>query len=122
MTADDTYEKSVRRIAYLILALGPIGAIGAGFLKGFRFGIGFLLGAMLSALSFWRWKKVVDGLGAAPDRRSTRFWILRFAVLAGAGYIIVRYLEVPAAALFCGLLVSSVAVVISIIYELIYGT
>lgn len=122
MTPAGTYERSVRRIAYLILALGPIGAIAAGFLKGLSFGIGFLLGAILSALSFWRWKKVVDALGAAPDRRSTRYWIVRFAALAAAGYVIVRYLEVPAAALFCGLLVSSVAVVISIIYELIYGT
>lgn len=122
MIEADTYQKSIRRITILILALGPIGAIVAGFLKGPAFGIGFLFGALLSALSFWRWKKVVDGLGAAPEKRSNTFWILRFGALLTVAYVIVRYLEVPAAALFCGLLVSSVAVVISIIYELIYGT
>jgi hypothetical protein len=118
----DTYEKSIRRIAFLILILGPIGAIVAGVMKGPSFGFGFLLGAMLSALSFWRWKKVVDALGGASSGHSRTFWTIRLALLVGAGYVIVKYLEVSAAALFCGLLVSSVAVIISIVYELIYGT
>lgn len=118
----DTYRKTIRRITFCILAIGPSGAIAAGILKGPEVGIGFLLGAALSAVSFWRWKKIADSLGGPPKRRSTTFWVLRFAVLVAACYVIVKYLGVSPAAVFCGLLVSAAAVIIALIYELIYGT
>lgn len=118
----DFYQKTIRRILFLTLALGVAGAVGAAIWKGPAEAIGFLLGAVLSAASLWRWKKVVDALGSAPKGRSTMRWVLRFAALAAIAYVIVRYLGVSPAAVFLGLLVSSVAVIISIIYELVYGT
>lgn len=118
----DFYRKTIRRILFLTLAIGAAGAIAAAVWKGPSDGIGFLLGALLSAGSLWRWKKVVDALGTAPKSRSTMRWVLRFAALAAIAYVIVRYLGVPPAAVFLGLLVSSVAVIIAIIYELVYGT
>ena len=117
----DVYQRIVRRITRFILVIGLLGAVALGVAKGIVFGVGFLLGASLSYVSFWRWKKVVDALGGPPKRRSIGLWLLRFAVLIGAGYAIVKYLEVKPVAVFLGLLVSAAAVVVSLIYELIYA-
>lgn len=117
----DVYQRIVRRITRFILIFGLAGAVALGFAKGAGFGVGFMLGATLSYISFWRWKKVVDLLGGQPKRRSIWLWLLRFAVLIAAGYAIVNYLEVTPVAVFLGLLVSAAAVVVSVIYELIYA-
>ena len=117
----DVYQRMVRRIRRFILAFGLLGGVVLGVAKGVGFGVGFLLGASLSYVSFWRWKKVVDALGGQPKRRSIWLWLLRFAALIAAGYAIVNYLEVTSEAVFLGLLVSAAAVVVSVIYELIYA-
>jgi hypothetical protein len=117
----DVYQRIVRRITRCIFLIGLLGSVALGVAKGLGFGVGFLLGASLSYVSFWRWKKVVDGLGGPPKRRSIGLWLLRFAVLIAAGYAIVNYLEVTPVAVFLGLLVSAAAVVISVIFELIYA-
>ena len=116
----DVYQRIIRRITLCILLLGPLGAIVLGFIKGFGFAAGFLLGASLSYVSFWRWTKVVDALTGAAKPRSIWMWLLRFAVLIVAGYAIVNYLEVTPVAVFLGLLVSAAAVIISITYEAIF--
>ncbi|MGA3026801.1 MAG: ATP synthase subunit I [Bryobacteraceae bacterium] len=122
MTADtDPYRTIVGRIVWLTVCIGGSGAI-AGFIwKGPRFGAGFLLGAALSLASFWRWKKVVDALGSGGKPRRAWVWLLRFAALAGAAYVIVKYLEVTPLAVFTGLLASAGAALMAAIYELIYG-
>ena len=84
-------------------------------------GIGFLLGACISYLSFWRWQRLVEAIGGAPKRRSTVWMMVRFLVLVAAAYAIVKYLEVNPVAVFLGLLVSAAAVVVSIVFELIYA-
>ena len=116
----DVYQRIIRRITLCILVLGPIGTVAFGVVKGFSFASGFLLGAGLSYVSFWRWTKVVDALTGATKPRSIGLWLLRFVVLIGAGYVIVKYLEVTPVAVFLGLLVSAAAVVISIAYEVIF--
>jgi hypothetical protein len=123
MTAGETdvYQRIVHRITRFILVFGLLGGVVLGVAKGVGFGVGFLLGASLSYVSFWRWKKVVDALGGPPKRRSMWHWVLRFGVLIAAGYAIVNYLEVTPVAVFLGLLVSAAAVVVSVIYELIYA-
>jgi hypothetical protein len=126
MTADtDLYRTIVGRIAWLTVWIGGAGAIAGLVWKGPRFGAGFLLGAALSLASFWRWKKVVDALGPGAKPRHTwvrlLVWLLRFAVLAGAAYVIVKYLKVTPLAVFTGLLASAGAAVVAAIYELAYG-
>lgn len=118
----DIYQRTIERVVRIIIVIGLTGSIAAAILKGPRFAVGFLLGASLSLLSFWRWKKVVDSLGGTPKRRSTWVWLLRFAALIGVAYVIVKYLEVTPAAVFIGLLASAAAVIIAMIYELIHGT
>jgi hypothetical protein len=104
-----------------MLAAGTAGVVAASVFKGLLFGAGFLMGALLSALSFWRWMKVVESLGTSPERRSTTRWVIRFIVLAAAAYVIVNFLEVTPGAVFLGLLVSAASVIIAILYELTYA-
>jgi|SRR5579884_482505 len=117
--ASDFYERIVRRIGVLTGAIGCAGAVAGGVLRGPRFGAGILLGAALSVVSFWRWKKLADALGPGAPKRSGSFWILRLAALAGIAYVIVKYLAVTAMAVFLGLLASAAATIIAAIYELL---
>ena len=66
----DVYQRIVRRITLFIFVFGVLGGAALWVAKGVGFGVGFLLGASLSYVSFWRWKKVVDALGGPPKRRS----------------------------------------------------
>ena len=118
----DIYRNIIRRVTRLILVIGVAASIAAAVVRGSRYGFGFLLGALLSWASFWRWRKVVDALGGAPKQRSAWTWITRFAVLVIAAYVTVRYLGVSPEAVFLGLLVSAAAVIVALIYELIHGT
>ena len=57
-------------------------------------------------------RKVVEALGPASKQRGAWTWWLRFAVLIGIAYVIVKYLEVTPVAVFLGLLVSAAAVIV----------
>jgi hypothetical protein len=122
MTDDERYRRSVRRMRRTIAILGAAGAVAASIVYGPRAGLGFLLGATASFLSFWRYQRLTESLGPqnATRPRVKRFMI-QFALLAGAGYVIVKYLEVNRMALAIGLLVAGVAVTVEILYEIIYG-
>lgn len=114
------YEAANRRIAWIIVALGLSGSVALTIFHGWREGAGFLLGAAISYLSFWRWRKVVDALGTPSGRpRSASVWILRFLAMALLVYGIIRFLEVNLAAAVTGLLVSAAAVLIEIFYEFV---
>ena len=121
-TESDPYQRITRRITILIVVIGVVGTIAFTATKGPHFGAGFLLGAALSWVSFWRWKKVVDALAPGEKRRSAWVWLLRFAALAGVAYVIVNYLAVTPVAVFLGLLATAAAAIVSAIFELIYGT
>jgi hypothetical protein len=47
--------------------------------------------------------------------------VIRFALLVAAAYGIVKYLDVTPVAVFLGLLISAAAVIVSILFELIYA-
>src|SRR5579883_2223224 len=109
----DPYLRIVRRITHGILILGPLGAVAAFVSGGWRFGVGFLLGAALSYVSFWRWQRVVESLSGSAKGRSLTGLILRFVGLVAIAYAIIKYLEVNPVAVFLGLLTSAAAVVVS---------
>ena len=121
-TDSDIYERMIGRVTWLIVIIGVASSAAATAIKGWRFGFGLLIGALLSSVSFWRWRKLVDAIGGTPQQRSVFTWLARFAVLIGAAYVTVKYLEVSPAAVFLGLLVSAAAVFVALIFELIHGT
>ena len=115
------YERGIRRITWIILVLGLLGAVVSGAAKGFRFGFGFLVGAGFSYLSFWRWQKVLAVLGTGVKPQSSWRLVLRILLLVALAYVIIRFLELNIAAAAIGLLASAAAVILEIIYELIYA-
>src|SRR5713226_1391322 len=108
------YEGMIRRITWIILVLGLAGAVILGMAKGIRVGGGFLMGAAVSYLSFWRWQQVVNALGPVPKYRSPMWLVLRFMVLAAAAYGIIKFTGVNLTAALIGLLVAAAAVTIEI--------
>jgi hypothetical protein len=116
-----SYHHVTRRISGLILILGVLGAIGVASVKGIREGLAFLIGASVSYLSFWGWQRLVDALtpGAAP--KTSRFFIIRILLLGALAYAIIKFLSLNVAVAVTGLLVSAAAVILELVYELIYA-
>ena len=127
---DERYlDRAVARMARTMAVMSAAGILLLFFWQGWQWSAGFALGAAASWLNF-RWlKKLVDSLGqlaagAKPPKKRTAVMLgLRYILLAGAGYAIVRFSEISLPAALVGLFVSAAAVVIEILYQLIaYGS
>jgi hypothetical protein len=118
----DSYQRFIRRVKWIVLALGLAGAFGLSFSRGIRTGTAFLIGAAISFISFWGWQRVVDGLGPNPRARGRSFFVLRLIAFVALACVIIKYLRLNVAAAAVGLLVSGAAVIIELIYEMIYAS
>jgi hypothetical protein len=120
------FETALRRIDRVTAALIVIGCLACLILRGWKWGLAYLLGAAASHLNF-RWlKRVVDSLGVASRRRpGAKFAILmalRYLLLAAGAYVIVNFTSLSLPAALAGLLVPVAAVILEIVYELIYAS
>lgn len=119
------FDAALRRITRMTAALA-----GAGFLlglawKGWRWAVAYLLGSSASYLNF-RWlKRVVDTLGGATGARpSPKFAVLiglRYLLLGAGGYVIVNFTTLSLPAALIGLFVPVAAVILEIVFELVYA-
>jgi len=96
-------------------------------LRGWRWGLAFLLGAGASYINF-RWiHRLVNSLGdAAAKRKPPRARVavllgLRYLLLGAGAYAILRFSTLSLAAVLLGLFVSVAAVILEILFELIYA-
>jgi hypothetical protein len=64
----------------------------------------------------------VDALGPNPQPRKPVFFVIRLLALVAVAWVIIKFLGLNVAAAALGLLVSGAAVVLEIIYELIYAS
>jgi hypothetical protein len=117
-----SYEQFIRRVHLIILVLGLVGAIALSLYRGILTGTAFLIGAAISFTSFWGWQGVVDRLGPNPSRRGRVFFVLRLIGLVALACVIIKYLRLNVAAAAIGLLVSGAAVILELIYEMIYAS
>src|SRR5580692_6122186 len=116
------YQRVVRRIGWMILALGFAGAIATAAWKGPSSGLAFLIGAAISYTSFRGWRYFVDSIGPNPKQQKPVLYVLRLVAVAAGACVIIKFLGLNLAAAAVGLLVSGAAVVLEIIYELIYAS
>jgi hypothetical protein len=119
------FETALRRIARGTVALAAAGCLVCLILRGWRWAVAYLLGAAASYLNF-RWlKRVVDALGGALSARpSPKFAILiglRYLLLGAGAYAIVNFTSLSLPAALIGLFVPVVAVIVEIVFELIYA-
>jgi len=115
------YDRFIRRVSWIILVLAVTGSSALGIAKGIGIGVAFLIGATVSYVSFWGWRQVVDALAPGPKKRSSFPFVLRILLLLVLAYGIIRYLGLNVAAAASGLLVSAAAVLLELIFELIYA-
>jgi len=124
MTAPDDgmYERVTRRIARITMLLGAAGTATAFATGGWKAAAGFALGGTASWFSF-RWlKQVVSGLGAdRPAPNLALKGIVRYLLIGAGAYVIVKYTVVNLLAALIGLLLSTAAVLVEILIELIYA-
>jgi hypothetical protein len=115
------YAQALRRIAWMILAIATIGAGILTSLKGFRMGLAFLIGALFSYASYWGWQQMVIALSPGPRKQRSWGFMFRIVALGALACAIIKLLGLNVAAAVTGLLVSAAAVILEIIYELIYA-
>jgi len=119
------YDAALLRITRITVILTAGGSLFCWFWRGWKWGAAYLLGATASYLNF-RWlKRLVEALGPAPRvRLSPRFAVimgLRYLVLAAGAYVIVNFTSLSLPAALAGLLVPAAAVILEIIFELVYA-
>lgn len=117
------FERALDRIWKMTFALAAGGAIVTYVWRGSAWSAGFLLGAVASAMNF-RWiKQIVDALGRTrPTRKRVAVLAgLRYLLLGGGAYVILKFSAISVAAALVGLFVSVAAVLVEIVIELVYA-
>jgi hypothetical protein len=118
-------DRALGRIHILIVSLSIGGLAAAATYGGWKWACGFLLGAGASWLNF-RWlKQLANSLAQAalrqrPKARVAVFLGLRYLLLAAGGYVILNYSTLSLQAGLIGLFVPAGAVILEILFELIY--
>jgi len=117
---DLAYDQVVGRITRITAALVAAGSVVAFVAGGWRWAAGFALGGAVSWLSF-RWlKQVVGAIGTErpPSNLATK-GVLRYVMIAVVAYVLVKYTVISLRAALVGLLVSSAAVLVEIVIQLV---
>jgi ATP synthase I chain len=115
-------EYAVERIWKVMWIVAGGGAVGLFVWRGWTWSAGWLIGSAVSALNF-RWlKQLTDSLGdTAAKPRKAVFLGMRYLLLGGGAYVILKYSPISLSAALAGLFVSVVAVIVEILFELIYA-
>lgn len=100
--------------------LGGLGTAVAAIRGGLPWAVGFLFGTVFSGGSFWFWHRTVKRIG--ENSSPTMMAGLRYLVFLSAGYVIFNFSEASLLAALAGCLVAAAAVILEILFELIYGT
>ena len=115
------YDRFIRRVTWIMLALAITVSGVLAITKEIRIGLAFLIGAAVSFVSFWGWRQLVDALAPGPKKRSSLPFILRILTIIALAYVIIKFLGLNVAAAASGLLVSAAAVLLELVFELIYA-
>jgi ATP synthase I chain len=127
-----SYRLAERRIEWLTLSLGAAAAVSAGLRWGWREAAGLALGAALSWINY-RWLK--QGITAMAQLSSAQAnapkvrlpasvyvkFFGRFVLLVGLVYVILAGSLVPGGAVLGGLFAVVAAVLVEMIYLLLFG-
>ena len=120
---------TLRRVEWMTLALGGLGAIWAGSRWGWRGALGLVVGTALSWLNF-RWlkggvqafgKAATEQAGSSAARVPVSAYVKfigRFGLLLVVVYVILTRSWVPPVPLFAGLFASAAGVVVAMVWEL----
>jgi hypothetical protein len=121
---EELYRRAVQRILRFMTVLACGGTLVALAWRGWRSGAGFAFGAAIAWINFLLLKRITDSLGGAPSKGSVRRAVVlgsRYLILGGLAYAILRLTGINTLAAVTGLFVSLAAVLIEILFELVYA-
>lgn len=116
-----SYEAAARRIGRVMWALTGLGAAAGFAYGGWRWGLGFLVGAMLSATQFWLLRMVVESLPAGRGKRHGLRATLRLVAVAAVAYGILSLSPVSWKAALAGVFTLTAAVFVEVAIEIAYA-
>jgi hypothetical protein len=117
------YARALRRVGRLTIAIAIVAIPGVWIWQGWRGGLGCAIGGLGSVINLGLWKRLANAIGPtgdAPATGSAMFLGMRYLLLGCAVFVIMKYLEVSLLAILAGLLSSVAAVLVEIVYELIF--
>ncbi len=117
MTPSDPYAELVSRLGKFIAAIGLIGAMAATIQWGAGYGAGFAIGAAGAFLNM-RW--LANAL-LAPKGPAGVVLALRFGILGGGVYVILKIFEIAPLSILAGLLSAALAAVLEVFFQLFYA-
>ena len=122
MTAD-WYSRSLARMERAALVIAAAGLVATLIYAGWRSALGFLCGAVIAHFNFGLWKRITAAAGeqSADARADSKAVALgmRYLLIGGAVFVIIKVLEVSVLAVMGGLLVTVAAVLVELILQLV---
>lgn len=118
------YGRALNRIDRISIGLGVIAVIVMGLIDGWKSGLACAAAAAISVYNFQRLKRLARAIESSretPRSSATAVLLgLRYILLLGACFVIIKVFGVSVLAIFAGLMISVAAVLIEIVYELIF--
>ena len=114
------YDRALARMDRIAILLGGAAVLVFLIREGWRGALGCAAAAFASIYNLRRLKRMAADLGTGGGAGSAVVAGLRFLLLGGICFVIIKYFGVSVAAVFSGLLISVAAVLIEIFYELIF--
>jgi hypothetical protein len=118
----DFYDRAITRVKRLTVVVAVAGTAAIFFARGRGAAAGFLAGAGISYVNFELLCGLSQVMGGSGSKG--RGWgvliALRYAIVGVAVYVIVRILGITPVAVLAGLLAAFAAVILEILYELIF--
>ena len=124
------YVRSESRISFLTLLLGVLAGLPGGYFRGWRWGLGIFIGAILAWINF-RWlKQGVDALASAATEQAEQpkakvpilayfKAMFRYGLIALCVYVIFKYLNVPVLSMILGLCALGAATIVVSVHEVL---
>jgi hypothetical protein len=113
------YDRAIRRLERIGFVLAGAAVVSMAAREGWRGALGATAGAAFSLTSFRNWKRVA-GAASGGKSRIGPWPAIRFLVLAASLFVIIRYFGVSPWSVLAGLFVSVAAVMVEIVFELIF--
>ena len=123
------FAAAFQRIVRILALLLPCAAIALWFFFNHRFAVGFVIGGAIAIVNFHSLRKLVIAfadrvIASSGAQRSSGLvlrFVLRYGIIAVAGYVIFKSSAMSAYGLLVGLAIPAVGIMIEAGYEL-YGS
>jgi len=116
----DWYAHAIGRMERTAYVIAGIGLLVMLINAGWRSALGFLCGAVIAHFNFGLWKRITSSIGSdAPSDTKAVVLGLRYLLIAGAVFVIIKVLGVSVLAVVAGLLVPVAAVLVELARQLV---